>query len=102
MKKLREYAQELLDIYNYFNGVIIFDRQATAVYYYNNRPDINDLRDDDVIGKNLSQIYPDLDLSDSTIMKALETGTPTSNMLIKRSKTLKDRKSPKSILLCPD
>lgn len=80
MKKLREYAQELLDVYNYFNGVIIFDQQATAVYYYNNRPDINNLRDDDVIGKSLSQIYPDLDLSASTIMKALETGNPTSNM----------------------
>ena len=80
MKKLREYAQDLLDVYNYFNGVIIFDQQATAVYYYNNRPDINNLRDDDVIGKSLSQIYPDLDLSASTIMKALETGNPTSNM----------------------
>ncbi len=80
MKKLREYAQELLNIYNYFNGVIIFDRHATAVYYYNNRPDLNNLRDKDVIGKTLSQIYPELDLSKSTVMKALKTGKPTSNL----------------------
>ena len=80
MKKLREYAQELLDVYNYFNGVIIFDRHAIAVYYYNNRPDLNSLQDKDVIGKTLSQIYPNLDLSASTIMKALKTGKPTSNI----------------------
>ena len=71
MKKLREYAQELLDVYNYFNGVIIFDRHAIAVYYYNNRPDLNSLQDKDVIGKTLSQIYPNLDLSASTIMKVI-------------------------------
>ncbi len=80
MKKLREYAQELLDVYNYFNGVSIFDRHAIAVYYYNNRPDLNSLQDKDVIGKTLSQIYPNLDLSASTIMKALKTGKPTSNI----------------------
>lgn len=80
MKKLREYAQELLNVYNYFNGVIIFDRQATAVYYYNNRPDINNLYDKDVIGKTLPEIYPELDLKASTIMKALKTGKPTSNI----------------------
>lgn len=80
MKKLREYAQEILDVYNYFNGIIIFDRSATAVYYYNNRPDINQLCEKDVIGKTLPQIYPELDLENSTIMRALQTGKPTSNI----------------------
>lgn len=79
MQKLREYAQEVLNLYNYFNGAIIFDQNAVAVYYYNNRHDINDLTEEDVVGRHLSQIYPDLDLTSSTIMEALTKGIPTSN-----------------------
>ena len=44
MQKLREYAQEVLNLYNYFNGAIIFDQNAVAVYYYNNRQDIINIR----------------------------------------------------------
>ena len=95
MKKLREYAQEILDVYNYFNGIIIFDRSATAVYYYNNRPDINQLCEKDVIGKTLPQIYPELDLENSTIMR--ENRRPT---FIRKPKTLRDRKFRRSIQRC--
>ncbi|MBS6176322.1 MAG: sigma 54-interacting transcriptional regulator [Clostridiales bacterium] len=90
MQKLREYAQEVLNLYNYFNGAIIFDQNAVAVYYYNNRQDINNLTEEDVVGKHLSQIYPNLDLSSSTIIEALTKGIPTSNKA-QRVKTFKGR-----------
>lgn len=81
MLKIRESAQEILNLYNYFDGAIIFDKDAVAVYYYNKRPEINALREEDVVGRHLSEIYPSLDLEKSTIMEALTRGTPTANMM---------------------
>lgn len=81
MDKIKENAQEILNLYNYFNGAIIFDGDAVAVYYYNNRPDINDMTEEDVVGKHISEIYPDLNLEKSSIMEALTKGVPTANML---------------------
>ena len=81
MNKIKENAQEILNLYNYFNGAIIFDGDAVAVYYYNNRPDINDMTEEDVVGKHISEIYPDLNLEKSSIMEALTKGVPTANML---------------------
>lgn len=81
MNKIKENAQEILNLYNYFNGAIIFDGDAVAVYYYNNRPDINDMTEEDVVGKHISEIYPGLSLEKSSIMEALTKGVPTANML---------------------
>lgn len=81
MNKLKENANEILNLYNYFNGAVIFDKNAVAVYYYNNRHDINNLSEEEVIGKRLCEIYPELDLSESTVMEALEKGIPTANCL---------------------
>lgn len=90
MQKLREYAQEVLNLYNYFNGAIIFDQNAVAVYYYNNRRDINNLTEEDVVGRHISEIYPELELASSTIMEALTKGIPTSNKA-QRIKTFKGK-----------
>ena len=81
MDKIKENAQEILNLYNYFNGAIIFDGDAVAVYYYTNRPDINDMTQEHVVGKHISEIYPDLNLEKSSIMEALTKGVPTANML---------------------
>lgn len=88
MDRIRENAQEILNLYNYFNGAIIFDKDAVAVYYYNNRRDINSLTEEDVVGRHLHEIYPELDLEKSSIMEALTMGTPTANVMqeIKTSK----------------
>ena len=81
MNKLKENANEILNLYNYFNGAIIFDKNAIAVYYFNNRHDINDLSEEEVIGKHLQELYPEMDLSRSTIMDALNKGIPTANYM---------------------
>lgn len=74
MYKLSEHTQELLRLHNYFDGAIIFDQNAVAVFYFNKHPDLNPLTADEVIGKHLLELYPDLDPAQSTIMKALRTG----------------------------
>ena len=39
------------------------------------------MTEEDVVGKHISEIYPDLNLEKSSIMEALTKGVPTANML---------------------
>lgn len=78
MSKLRESANEVLNIYNYFDHAIIIDTSETIVYYYNIRHDINKLVANDVMGKKLFQIFPKIKRENSTLIKAL-SGISTSN-----------------------
>lgn len=79
MTKLRESANEVLNIYNYFDHAIIIDTSETIVYYYNIRHDINKLIAKDVMGKKLFQIFPKIKRENSTLIKAL-SGISTSNL----------------------
>ncbi len=81
MNKIKENAQDILNLYNYFNGAMILDKNAVVVYYYNNRSDMNSLTEKDVLGKHISEIYPELNLDESSIMEAIKKGIPTANML---------------------
>ena len=79
MSKLREYANEVLNIYNYFDHAIIIDTSETIVYYYNTRHDINKLVAKDVMGKKLFQIFPKIKRANNALIKAL-SGISTSNL----------------------
>lgn len=81
MQKLREYAQEILNLYNYFNGSIIIDEDTNIVYYYNNRTEANSVTWKDLAGKKLLEAYPDLSEEESTLISALKEGKPSYNML---------------------
>jgi len=81
MNKIRENAQEILNLYNYFNGAMIIDKDGIIVYYYNNRRDLNNLTEEEALGRHISEIFPELNLEESSIMNALCNGTPTANML---------------------
>lgn len=67
MNKIREHAQEILNLYNYFNGAMIIDKDGIMVYYYNNRRDLNNLTEEDVLGRHISEIFPELNLEESSI-----------------------------------
>ena len=55
---LTGYAEKILNIYNYFDGVIVTDRNGIVEYYYNSRKDINTLSDSEILGKSLFEVYP--------------------------------------------
>lgn len=77
--KIRKNAQEILNLYNYFNGAVILDKDGVVVYYYNNRRDINDLTEEEVIGRSIGEIFPGIGIEESSIMNALKNGIPTAN-----------------------
>ena len=76
---LTNYAEQILNIYNYYDGAIIVDRKGCIEYYFNNRKDINTLTNDELFGKNLFEIYPDLNIRNSTLMEVIRTGKPLIN-----------------------
>lgn len=77
---LSNYAEQILNIYNYYNGAIMVNRRGMIEYYYNNRKDVNTLTEKDVLGKSLFEIYPSIDLANSTLMEVMRTGQAMSNI----------------------
>ena len=68
--------ESLLNIYNYFDGIIVTDKNGIINYYVNFRTDIYNLRLNQIIGKSILEIHPELKEEDSTIMQVLKTGQP--------------------------
>ena len=79
--------EKLLNIYNYFDGIIITDEKGVITYYSNLRTDIYNLRIDQIIGKTILEIYPELSEEDSTIMQVLKTGKPIYDKVEKLTTT---------------
>lgn len=76
---LTGYAEKILNIYNYFDGVIVTDRNGIVEYYYNSRKDINTLSDSEILGKSLFEVYPGVSRQSSTMMEVIRTGRPLIN-----------------------
>jgi len=68
--------KNLLNLYNYFDSVIITDHKGVIQYYMNMRTDVFDLKRDDIIGKTILEIHPYLTEDTSSIMRVLKTGKP--------------------------
>lgn len=71
-----ENVEQVLNIYNYFDSVIITDEKGVIKYYTNMRTDIYDLKTNEIIGKTILQIHPELTEETSSIMRVLKSGKP--------------------------
>ena len=76
---IRRYVEQILNLYNYIDGLMVTNDKGIAEYYITYRPDINKLREEDVVGKNVCETYPDLDENTSSIMRVLKSGKPIYN-----------------------
>ena len=61
--------ESLLNIFNYFDGIIVTDKNGIINYYVNFRTDIYNLRLKQIIGKSILEIHPEIKEEDSTIMQ---------------------------------
>ena len=48
---LRRYVEQILNLYNYIDGIMVSDARGVIEYYQTFRPDVNQLKERDVIGK---------------------------------------------------
>lgn len=76
---LRRYVEQILNLYNYIDGIMVSDASGVIEYYHTYRPDVNQLKEQDVVGKSVLEIYPNLTEETSSMMRVLRTGKPISN-----------------------
>ena len=76
---LRRYVEQLLGLYNYVDGLLVVDRAGIVQYFITYRPDINTLKEKDILGKHVLEVYPDLDENTSSLLRVLKTGKPIFN-----------------------
>ena len=76
---LRRYVEQILNLYNYIDGIMVTDKDGYIQYYSNFRSDVNDMKEKEVYGKHIFEVYPNLTNETSSIMRVLETGEPISN-----------------------
>ncbi len=76
---LRRYAEQILNLYNYIDGIMIVNAAARVEFFTTYRPDVNLLKEKNLIGRHLLEIYPDLTEETSSILRVLKTGKPIFN-----------------------
>ena len=78
---IKRCVEQILNLYNFIDGIMVADEEGNIEYYQTFRPDLNDLKMEKIIGKNLFDIYPTLTKENSTIHKVLKTGEPIFNQV---------------------
>ena len=78
---IKRCVEQILNLYNFIDGIMVADEEGNIEYYQTFRPDLNDLKMEKIIGKNLFDIYPTLTKENSTIHKVLKTGEPIFNQI---------------------
>ena len=73
---LREKAEKILNLYNYYTGAVITDKEGDIVYYYGGMKEVNSLEAEEVIGRNVLEVYPSVKKEESSIYRVLRTGIP--------------------------
>lgn len=79
IKLLRRYVEQILSIYNYIDGLVVANKKGIIEYFITYRPDVNELKEEDVLGKHILDVYPELTLETSSIMRVLRDGKPIFN-----------------------
>ena len=65
---IRRCVEQILNLYNFIDGIMVADEEGNIEYYQTFRPDLNDLKMEKIIGKNLFDIYPTLTKENSTCL----------------------------------
>ncbi|MCI5687121.1 sigma 54-interacting transcriptional regulator [Anaerovoracaceae bacterium 42-11] len=76
---LRRYAEQIMNLYNFIDGMMIVNADAKVEYFSTYRPDVNLLKEKNLIGRYLLDIYPSLTEESSSIIRVLRTGKPIFN-----------------------
>lgn len=74
-------VESVLNMYNYFDSVIVTDEKGIIKYYTNMRSDIYMPDVSDIIGKSILEIHPELTEETSSIMRVLKDGSPIFDQL---------------------
>jgi len=76
---IRRYVEQILKLYNYIDGVMVTNREGVIEFFHTYRPEINDLTEDEAVGRHILDVYPSLTEQTSSIIKVLKTHEPIYN-----------------------
>lgn len=76
---LRRYVEQLLNVYNYIDGIMVVDKGGYIEYFESFRPDVNKLKEKNILHKHVTEVYPGLTNETSSVMRVLRTGEPILN-----------------------
>lgn len=76
-----KYVERILDVYNYFDSVIVTDDKGVILYYTNMRADVYWPTEEEIVGKTILELHPELTEETSSIMQVLRTGKPIFDQL---------------------
>ncbi len=61
-----------LSIYNYLDGIMVTDKYGYVEYYVTFRPDVNNLKEKDILRKHITEVYPTLNEETSSILRVFK------------------------------
>ena len=79
--EITDNMSEILNLYNFFDSVIITDEKGIIKYYTNMRADVYWPDAKNITGMHILELHPELTEETSGIMRVLKTGEPIFNQL---------------------
>ncbi len=79
--EITDNMSEILNLYNFFDSVIITDEKGIIKYYTNMRADVYWPDAKNITGMHILELHPELTEETSSIMRVLKTGEPIFNQL---------------------
>lgn len=79
--EITDNMSEILNLYNFFDSVIITDEKGVIKYYTNMRADVYWPDAKNITGMHILELHPELTEETSSIMRVLKTGEPIFNQL---------------------
>jgi arginine utilization regulatory protein len=68
----QNYIKQLLSIYNYIDAIVMINDKGIIEYSENFRMDINNLYAEEVVGRYIWDVYPELNESNSSLLTVLQ------------------------------
>ena len=79
--ELTDNMSEIMNLYNFFDSVIVTDDRGIIKYYTNMRADVYWPDAKNITGMHILKLHPELTEETSSIMRVLKTGEPVFNQL---------------------
>ena len=76
---LHNYIKQILSLYNYVDAIIMVNEKGIIEYSDNFRTDLNNLYTEEVVGRYIWEVYPMLNEKNSSLLKALKSGSAIIN-----------------------
>lgn len=76
---LQNYIKQILSLHNYIDAIVMINEEGIIEYSDNFRKDINNLYDEEMVGRYLWDIYPNLNDENSTLLRVLKSGRAILN-----------------------